>query len=157
MKSPRRHLLVRLALLCAVAALPGIAAAKPASSIPAAVLIEPADLAASLKASTSPRPLLLHVGFRALYVQGHIPGSEYAGPTGQDGGLALLRDRVAKLPKDAAIVLYCGCCPWSRCPNVAAAYDALHGLGFSNVKVLHIAEDFGTNWADKGYPVATGD
>ena len=69
----------------------------------------------------------------------------------------MLRARVAKLAKDAPIVLYCGCCPWSRCPNIAAAYDALHALGFGNVKVLHIAEDFGTNWVDKGYPVAKGE
>jgi len=130
---------------------------KAAASIPAIDLIEPEAFAKSLQAPSAPRPLILQVGFRTLYVQAHIPGSEYAGPTGQEAGLQVLRDRVAKLAKDAPIVLYCGCCPWSRCPNIAAAYDALHGLGFSRVKVLHIPDDFGANWVDKGYPVAKGE
>ena len=63
-----------------------------------------------------------------------------------------LRQRVSQLPKDSAIVIYCGCCPWRKCPNIAAAYDALQALGFKNVKVMHIVEDFGTDWADKGFP-----
>ena len=133
------------------------AATKPAASIPATELLEPEALAKSLQAPAASRPLLLHVGFRSLYTQAHIPGSEYAGPAGDETGLAALRTRVAALPKDAPIVLYCGCCPWSRCPNVAAAYDALRSLGFSHVKVLHVDQDFGTNWAETGYPVAKGD
>ena len=39
---------------------------------------------------------------------------------------------------------------------MAAAYDALHALGFTRVKALHIADNFGTDWVDKGYPVAKG-
>jgi thiosulfate/3-mercaptopyruvate sulfurtransferase len=159
MKPVTTKLLMILALSCA-ALLPGASAAaetKAAASIPAADLLEPEAFAANLRSPSAAKPLMLHVGFRTLYVQAHIPGSEYAGPTGQDAGLAALRARVASLAKDAPIVLYCGCCPWSRCPNVAAAYDALHALGFSHVKVLHIDQDFGTNWVDKGYPVAKGD
>ncbi len=37
------------------------------------------------------------------------------------------------------------------------ADDALHAMGFTNVKVLYIADNFGTNWVDKGYPVAKGE
>ena len=129
---------------------------KPAASIPATDLIQPADLAASLKNTSTPKPLLLHVGFRTLYTQAHIPGSEYVGPASDDAGLQLLRSRVAKLPKDSAIVIYCGCCPWDHCPNMAAAYDALHALGFTKVKALYIADNFGTAWVDKGFPVAKG-
>jgi rhodanese-related sulfurtransferase len=150
-----------LALLLSFATLghgaDALAETKAAASVPAVDLLEPDDFAKSLQAPSASRPLILQVGFRALYVQAHIPGSEYAGPTGQEAGLKILRDRVGRLAKDAPIVLYCGCCPWSRCPNIAAAYDALHSLGFSHVKVLHIAEDFGSNWADKGYPVAKGE
>ena len=53
-------------------------------------------------------------------------------------------------------MIYCGCCPWSHCPNVAAAYDTLHALGFTQVKVLYIAENFGDDWVNQGYPVAKG-
>jgi hypothetical protein len=30
-------------------------------------------------------------------------------------------------------------------------------MGFSNVKVLYIPDNFGTDWVDKGYPVAKGE
>lgn len=130
---------------------------KPAASIPAADLVQPAELAAILRKPSAATPLVLQVGSHVLYTQAHIPGSAYAGPGGEDSGLQLLRDRVAKVPHGAAIILYCGCCPWSRCPNVAAAYDQLHALGFTHVQVLYIAENFGANWVDAGYPVSKGD
>ncbi len=129
---------------------------KPASSIPAAVLVEPADVAASIAAAnaSAPRPLMLQVGFHKAYVQAHIPGSDYVGAASEDDGLTALRQRVAKLPHDSAILIYCGCCPWRKCPNIAAAYETLQQLGFTNVKVMHIVEDFGTDWVDKGFPTA---
>jgi thiosulfate/3-mercaptopyruvate sulfurtransferase len=133
-----------------------LAVGKPAASIPDADLIQPADLAATLKNTSATQPLILQVGFRTLYDQSHIPGAEYAGAARDSDGLDTLRNRVAKLPKDAAIVIYCGCCPWSRCPNIAAAYDALHELGFSKFKVLYIADNFGSDWVDKGYPATAG-
>jgi thiosulfate/3-mercaptopyruvate sulfurtransferase len=135
---------------------PALAQHKPAASIPAAALIQPADLAATLKSASIPKPLVLHVGFHILYTQAHIPGSEYVGPASEEAGLQLLRNRVAKLPKGTTVVIYCGCCPWSDCPNIAAAYDALHALGFKQVKALYIADNFGSDWIDKGYPVAKG-
>jgi hypothetical protein len=137
----------------------GIASAehRSATSIPQGDLVEPADFARTLQAGAAPKPLILQVGFRTLYVQAHIPNSEYVGPANEDSGLDSLRKRVASVPKDSLLVIYCGCCPWTRCPNVAAAYDVLRALGFTHVKVLHIAEDFGSNWVDKGYPVASGE
>lgn len=142
---------------CAVhlAMTPAYAEVHPASSIPASSLIQPADLAAELKNPALTKPVLLHVGFRKLYAQAHIPGSDYAGPGGDDDGLKALSERVAKLPKDAPIVIYCGCCPWSHCPNVAAAFDRLRDMGFTQVRVLYIAENFGADWVDKGYPSVT--
>jgi len=53
-------------------------------------------------------------------------------------------------------VLYCGCCPWNRCPNVGPAFSKMREMGFSNVKVLYLADNFGTNWVEKGYPVEKG-
>jgi thiosulfate/3-mercaptopyruvate sulfurtransferase len=138
-------------------ATPAFAAAKPATSIPTADLIEPAELAANLKSASLPKPLVLQIGFRNLYAQAHIPHSEYIGAAREDAGLKQLRDRVARLSKDTAIVIYCGCCPWSHCPKVAAAYDTLHALGFTQVKVLYIAENFGDNWVNQGYPVVKGE
>jgi thiosulfate/3-mercaptopyruvate sulfurtransferase len=133
-----------------------LAGQAPAAPIPAAALMQPADLAATLKSASVPRPLVLHVGFHVLYMQAHIPASEYVGPASEAAGLQLLRNRVAKLHKDAAIVIYCGCCPWSDCPNISAAFNELRSLGFTNVKAVYFAESFGKNWVDHGYPVAKG-
>jgi thiosulfate/3-mercaptopyruvate sulfurtransferase len=128
----------------------------PASSIPAENLVQPADFAAALQAHAGPAPLILQVGFRKLFDEAHIVGAEYVGAAGESDGLATLRARVAKLPKDSAILIYCGCCPWSKCPNMGAAFAALRELGFSNVKAMYIRKDFGTDWIDKGYPVTKG-
>jgi thiosulfate/3-mercaptopyruvate sulfurtransferase len=127
-----------------------------ATQLTANQLIQPEALVAWLQTSKSPKPLLLQVGFRVLYVQAHIPGSEYVAAGSSAGGLQQLRARVEKLPRNKAIVLYCGCCPWTHCPNVQGAYQEVHSMGFTNVKVLYIAHDFGTDWVSKGYPVETG-
>ncbi len=125
-------------------------------AIPRAQLISPAELVKTLQ-SAKQKPLLFQVGPHTLYAQAHIPNSEYIGAGSSDAGQAKLRDRVKSLPRNSAIVLYCGCCPWSHCPNVHPAYQLLHSLGFTNVKVLYISDNFGTDWVDKGYPVAKGD
>ncbi len=145
-----------VALLAVLQSGVAMAEHKPAASIPAADLIQPAELAASLKSPAAPKPVILQVGSHVLYAEAHIAGSDYAGAAGQDAGLQALRDRVAKLPKDAPIVIYCGCCPWTRCPNIAPAYEQLRALGFSHVKVLYIADNFGANWVDQGFPVDKG-
>jgi thiosulfate/3-mercaptopyruvate sulfurtransferase len=148
------HIMFALALILLNPVTAALAAGKPATSIPTADLIQPAELAADLTSASLPKPLILQVGFRNLYLQAHIPNSEYIGAAREEAGIKQLRDRVTKLSTDSAIVIYCGCCPWSRCPNVAAAYDTLHALGFTHVKVLYIAENFGDNWVNQGYPVA---
>jgi thiosulfate/3-mercaptopyruvate sulfurtransferase len=144
-----------LAILIGAAG-PVLAGHKPAASIPTAALIQPADFAATLNASPAPKPLILQVGFRKAYAQAHIPGSEYVGAASEEDGVKVLQQRVAELPKDSAIVIYCGCCPWKKCPNIAAAYDTLRDMGFKNVKVIYFADDFGTNWVDRGFPTAKG-
>jgi len=148
--------LLRILAILAGAAGPVLADHKPAASIPTAALIQPADFAAALNAPATSKPLILQVGFRKAYLQAHIPGSEYVGAASEEDGVKVLRERVATLHKDRAIVIYCGCCPWSKCPNIAAAYDTLQQLGFTNVKVIYIADDFGTNWVDQGFPTAKG-
>jgi len=119
-------------------------------------LVNPEDLVKLLKTGKE-KPLILHVGPHTLFAQAHIQGSEYVGAASSEAGLNQLRKRVESLPRNKSIVLYCGCCPWSHCPNVKPADDALHGMGFTNVKVLYIADNFGTNWVDKGYPTAKGE
>ena len=112
---------------------------------------EPKDVAAAL---TKPgAPAVFQVGPAVLYRSKHIPGSIYAGPASRAAGLDALKAAVAKLPRDRAIVLYCGCCPWDRCPNVKPAMDLLKGLGFTHVKAMYLPDNFKTDWIDHGYPV----
>ncbi len=122
-------------------------------SLPASNLIQPNEFAAMLKKSPTSKPLIIHVGFRVLYTQAHIPGSEYFGPGNRPEGLELLRKRVESLPRTQPIVIYCGCCPWNMCPNLGPAYQELHTLGFKDVRILHIAQNFGEDWVEKGFPV----
>ena len=128
-----------------------------ATSLPSSQLINPEELVKILQSSKGEMPLMIQVGSHVLYQQAHIPGSEYIGPASSDSGLQSLHKRVESLPRNKFIVIYCGCCPWSHCPNVKPADDALRAMGFTNLKVLYIANNFGADWVDKGYPVAKGD
>ncbi len=119
-------------------------------------LIQPSDLVSILKSPSSLKPLLIQVGFNVLYVQAHIPGSEYIGPASSPDAVRKLHKRVEVLPHTQPIVLYCGCCPWSECPNIEPASKELAAMGFKNVKLLYIAHNFGEDWVGKNYPVAKG-
>jgi len=127
-----------------------------ATSLPSSHLINPEELVKVLQATKGEKPLMFQVGSYVLYAQAHIPGSDYVGPVTSELGLQQLRRRVESVPRAKFIVLYCGCCPWSHCPNVKPADDALHAMGFTNVKVLYLANNFGADWVEKGYPVAKG-
>jgi thiosulfate/3-mercaptopyruvate sulfurtransferase len=161
-RSGRAGVFAALMLLCVAPG--GIRAAgqwaapspSSASSIPASMLLQPEELNHLLQTPGAEKPLILQVGSRVLFDESHIPRSEYAGPGSQDTGAQLLRNRVAKLPRKTFIVLYCGCCPWNRCPNVGPAYKLLLDMGFTRVKVLYLADNFGVDWVNKGFPVESG-
>jgi len=151
----RQHHLV----LCAAAAVCLVASACAFSATnpwTAKQVMQPATLAAQLQ-GTANKPLLLQVGFETLYAQGHIPGSKYCGPARNSDGIARLKTCLEGVSHSREIVLYCGCCPWQECPNIRPAFEALKTMGFTNVKVVHMADNFGSDWAQKGYPVATGE
>ena len=152
MKTAKRFTLFFLFAVCLIST----QAFAQWSSIAPGRLINPEDLVKVLQSSKE-KPLMLQVGSHMLFLQAHIPGSEYAGPGANESGLQQLRKRVESLPRNKFIILYCGCCPWNHCPNVKPADDALHTMGFTNVKVLYIADNFGTNWVDKSYPTAKGE
>lgn len=135
-------------LICAASATP--AQHLSANIIPDSARMQPDQLRTLLKSDHG--PVVLQVGSHLLFGEAHIPGSKYAGPGSQDNGLTLLQKAVSSLPKGREIVLYCGCCPWDRCPNVTPAWERLQQLGYSNVKVLYLPNNFGDDWVAKGYP-----
>ena len=128
------------------------AIAVPAGERDAA--ISPEELVKLLQVPKGDQPIILNVGPRLLYAQAHIPGAEYIAPGSSSASNEMLKKRVQAVPHGRSIVLYCGCCPWSRCPNIHPAYDELRSMGFTKVKMLYIANNFGADWVDKGYPTA---
>ena len=118
-------------------------------------LIQPKELAARL-AAQSTQPTVLHIGPNVLYRSKHIPAAVYAGPASKPEGLELLKQAVDKLPRDGEIILYCGCCPWVKCPNVRPAIALLQQMGFTHAKAIYLETSFANDWIDKGYPVEAG-
>lgn len=139
----------------AVSSMPKMTADESSGAAPE--LIQPEELAKIVQSPKGAKPLIFQVGFRVLYQQAHVPHSEYIGPASEPDGIKHLRQRVQGLPLTQSIVIYCGCCPWSKCPNISPAYKELRTLGFRNVKQLYIGDNFGKDWVDKGYPVEKGE
>jgi rhodanese-related sulfurtransferase len=101
-------------------------------------------------------PTIIYVGFRTLFEGGHIIGASFYGTASKEEGLADLRKSVAALPRSANVVIYCGCCPFDKCPNIRPAYKTLHDMGFTNVRVLVLPTSFAADWVEKGYPMQKG-
>ena len=113
-------------------------------------LVQPAEFVAQTAKGT--KPAVFMVGPSVLYRSHHIVGSVFAGPGSNAAGLAMLKAAAEKLPRDNEVVVYCGCCPWDRCPNVKPAIDLLKEMGFTKAKALYLGTGFKVDWMDKGYP-----
>jgi thiosulfate/3-mercaptopyruvate sulfurtransferase len=136
-------------LLLVLAAFSVFAAAE--DPWPAQQIVPPKALAERLQAKE--QPPIYYVGFPTLYRNGaHILGASLAGPCSKVEGVDALRKAVADLPRDKELFIYCGCCPFVKCPNIRPAYSALHDMGFSNVKVVMIESNLHSDWIEKGYP-----
>ncbi len=117
-------------------------------------LTDPADLAKRLRDHYNPLQIVC-VTFPVLYRQRHISHAALAGPANKPEGLAELRRVTNTFSKESEIVLYCGCCPMTNCPNVRPAFRELKKRGFKTVRVLNLPSNFHTDWVGKGYPVET--
>ncbi len=111
-----------------------------------AQLLSPADLQQELTEKSTPLPLVLSIGPGAV-----IKGSEDIGAAHEDANLTKLRQRLAKLPRDSKLVIYCGCCPFVRCPNIRPAFTLLNEMKFTNARLLNIEHNIKTDWISKGY------
>ncbi len=118
-----------------------------------AEVVEPSTLARDLK-SANP-PIVFSVAFPVLYRSRHVLHAIEAGPGSKPEGLEALKKAAAGYPRDADIVIYCGCCPMTKCPNVRPAYRALKDMGFTRVRVLNIPTNMHTDWFAKDYPSTT--
>jgi rhodanese-related sulfurtransferase len=119
--------------------------------------VQPADLLKELAAPAHPdEPAVVCVGFRPLYQGAHIPRSVFHGAASTEQGLAELKTWAKSIPKATNVVLYCGCCPLAHCPNLRPSFVAMRDMGFTNLRVLILPNDFNTDWIEKGYPVEKG-
>src|ERR1700744_3301938 len=102
---------------------PAKTSASSDTAIPSPDRLEPDEVSRLMQGSD--KPLILQVGSHVFYAEAHIPGSEYVGAVGTSAGIQALRERVSGLKRDQLIIIYCGCCPWDRCPNIRPAYTEL--------------------------------
>lgn len=147
----RRSLLAVLALAWTAFAQVPRGAASPASDPwTPGELLQPAELAKAIESGHA--PIILSAAFPVLYRGKHIVHAINAGPTSKPEGIDALKNAVANLPKDADLVIYCGCCPMVKCPNIRPAYRTLKELGFTHVRVLSLETNLHEDWVAKGYP-----
>ena len=117
--------------------------------------VPPGDLLKELSDAKT-APAVLFVGFQRLYTAGHIKGAQYHGTGGNPEGIAQIRSWAESQPRSTNLVIYCGCCPMERCPNIRPAFTALRDLGFTKLRVLTLPTSFEADWAEKGFPYDKG-
>ena len=113
-----------------------------------AELLEPADLANTI--NTKPdevQPLILSIGPAAM-----IKGSIDIGPVSDTDNLDKLKEVLSSQTRDQEIIIYCGCCPFDRCPNIRPAFKLLKDMHFTKAKLLNLKTNIRADWLDKGYP-----
>jgi len=155
-KFPNTLSYLRVLILFVLAVSVRFAIASPADPWTVAQTVQPAQLAEELKQVKDPSLLVIYVGVRTLYNGAHIPGAGFYGPGSTEQGITELQKYAATLPKNSDVVLYCGCCPLEKCPNLRPAFTAIRDVGFARLRVLILPTNFSTDWVEKGYPIQKG-
>jgi hypothetical protein len=111
-------------------------------------LMQPDELARILNDKKSKQPVILNIG-----VVENIAGARKTGAASKAENLAALGETLKKLPKNSSVIIYCGCCPFDKCPNIRPAFNLMKGMGFVNGRLLNIPVNLQQNWINKGYPM----
>jgi thiosulfate/3-mercaptopyruvate sulfurtransferase len=111
-------------------------------------LKDPAALAKVIKDPKAPKPVIFNIGPAR-----QIKGAIRIGPVSKSANLEQLKQQLAKLPKDREVIIYCGCCPFRRCPNIRPAFELLKEMKFTKPRLLHLPNDLNEDWVSKGYPM----
>lgn len=133
--------------------------AAPAGSEPwtDAETVRPADLVKEMAdVKGAKKPVVVCSGFQFLYEGAHVPGAVYHGPASKPEGLDDLKKWAQGVPRSSNVVVYCGCCPFEKCPNVRPAFETLHSMGFQHLRVLVLPNNFAKDWVANGYPIEKG-
>ena len=111
-------------------------------------LLLPGVLDSIINSAEREKPLIICIGPSAL-----IKGSVELGAAKEKENLDKLRQLLSNEKKDRDIVIYCGCCPFDRCPNIRPAFQVLNEMKFTHSKLLNLPKNLKTDWIDHGYPV----
>lgn len=111
-------------------------------------LMSTSDLSIKIKTNSKDKPLIFNVG-PMENIKGAI---EVGAATNVTFGSKVI-SHLTMENKTKSIVVYCGCCSYSSCPNIKPAYDYLIAQGYKNTKVLELPEGIKPDWVAKGYPV----
>lgn len=112
-------------------------------------LLQPAELAAKLNSSKGAKPVIFNIG-----VVENIKNAKKIGAAREEANLAKFKQELSKLPKNSMVVVYCGCCPFDKCPNIRPAMKLLNDSKFTNAFLLNLPTNLKTDWVNKGYPLA---
>lgn len=111
-------------------------------------LLQPADLALTLRNKKSKQPAIFNIG-----VVEDIQGAKNVGAASKKENLDKLKNSLQSLPRTTMVVIYCGCCPFDKCPNIRPAFSLMKKMGFSNGKLLNLPANLKQDWISKGYPM----
>jgi rhodanese-related sulfurtransferase len=106
-----------------------------------------AELAEKIKTNAKDIPIIFNVG-----PMENIKKAVFVGRATSATFVDQMRQNLNMVPKTRTVVVYCGCCSFTSCPNLKPAYDALIKLGYTNAKVLDLPEGIKPDWVAKGYP-----
>ncbi|MEJ7779257.1 MAG: rhodanese-like domain-containing protein [Daejeonella sp.] len=112
-------------------------------------LIQPSQLAGLINNPKAAKPLIFNIG-----VVEDIKGAKNMGAASEKENLERFKKALAKLPKTTPLVVYCGCCPFEKCPNIRPAFKALQSGGFTKARLLNLPTNIKTDWINKGFPLA---
>jgi hypothetical protein len=106
------------------------------------------ELADKITANAKDKPLIFNVG-----PMDNIKTAVAVGAATNVTFSEKMKATLAMENKTRAVVVYCGCCSYSSCPNIKPAYDILIAQGFKNTKVLELPEGLKPDWVAKDYPM----
>ena len=112
-------------------------------------LIEPSVLAAIIANPKAKQAMVYNIG-----VVENIKGAKNFGAASEKENLDKFKKTLTGLSKTSFVVVYCGCCPFNKCPNIRPAFNMMKSMGFVNGKLLNLPTNLKQNWIDKGYPLA---
>ncbi|OQP60081.1 hypothetical protein A3860_34690 [Niastella vici] len=148
MKSIRVLPLLLIASIVTVSAISGFRPQKQDEPWTTKQLLAPADLARIINDTKAKQPIIISIGPGAV-----IKGSVDIGSVKEKENLDKLTQELKTLPRDADIVIYCGCCPFEHCPNIRPAFQLLNQMKFTNHKLLNLEHNVKIDWINKNYPV----